>query len=75
MMHTVKQVAEMLQVSVGTVASFVDSGELDAIDVSKRRGPRKRLRIPEDALCPFLERRRVYVPPLPRIDSTENLSP
>ena len=34
MMYTAKQVAEMLQVGVDVVKCFVDSGELDAIDVS-----------------------------------------
>jgi excisionase family DNA binding protein len=63
MMHTAKQVAELLQVGVDVVKSFVDSGELDAIDVSLRRGKKRRLRIPEDALRKFLERRRVFVPP------------
>jgi excisionase family DNA binding protein len=63
MMYTVKQVAEMLQVGTDIVTHFVDSGELDAIDVSVRRGGRRRLRIPEDALRLFLERRRVHVPP------------
>jgi excisionase family DNA binding protein len=63
MMHTAKQVAELLQVGVDVVKCFVDSGELDAIDVSLRRGKKRRLRIPEDALRKFLERRRVFVPP------------
>ncbi len=63
MMYTAKQVAELLQVGVDIVKRFVDSGELDAIDVSLRRGKKRRLRIPEDALRKFLERRRVYVPP------------
>jgi excisionase family DNA binding protein len=62
-MYTIKQVAEMLQVGTDIVTHFVDSGELDAIDVSVRRGGRRRLRIPEDALRQFLERRRVHVPP------------
>jgi excisionase family DNA binding protein len=63
MMYSVKQVAEMLQVGIGLVKRFVSSGELDAIDVSLRRGKKRRLRIPEDALHNFLERRHVYVPP------------
>jgi excisionase family DNA binding protein len=63
MMHTVKQVAELLQVGVDKVKCFVDSGELDAIGVSWRRGKKRRLRIPKDALRKFLERRRVCVPP------------
>ncbi len=63
MMYSVKQVAEMLRVGIRVVTSFVDSGELDAVDVSLRRGKKRRLRIPEDALRQFLERRRVYVPP------------
>jgi excisionase family DNA binding protein len=63
MMYTAKQVAELLQVGVDVVKCFVDSGELDAIDVCLRRGKKRRLRIPEDALRKFLERRRVYVPP------------
>ena len=62
-MYTAKQVAELLQVGVDVVKCFVDLGELDAIDVSLRRGKKRRLRIPEDALRKFLERRRVYVPP------------
>ena len=62
MMYTVKQVAEMLQVGVALVKQFVDCGELDAIDVSLKRGKKKRLRIPEDALRQFLGRRRVHVP-------------
>ena len=66
MMYTVKQVAEMLQIGAGLVKRFVDSGELDAIDISLRRGKKRRLRIPEDALRHFLERRRIYVPP-PRV--------
>lgn len=45
------------------MTTFVDSGELDAVDVSLRRGKKRRLRIPEDALHKFLERRRVHVPP------------
>jgi excisionase family DNA binding protein len=64
MVYTVKQVAEMLQMGTDIVTHFVDSGELDAIDVSARRGGRRRLRIPKDALRLFLERRRVHVPPL-----------
>lgn len=63
MMYTVKQLAEMLQVGVETINRFVDSGELDAIDVSLRRGKKRRLRIAEDSLRQFLERRRVHVPP------------
>ncbi len=63
MMHTAKQVAEFLQVGVDAVKCFVDKGELDAIDVSLRRGKKRRLRIPEDSLRKFLERRRVYAPP------------
>lgn len=63
MMYTVKQVAEMLQVGADLIKSFVDSGELDAIDVSLTRGKKRRLRIPDDALEKFLERRRVHVPP------------
>jgi excisionase family DNA binding protein len=63
MMYTIKQVAEMLQVGPGHITDFVNSGELDAIDVSLKRGKKKRLRIPEDSLRQFLERRRVYVPP------------
>lgn len=62
-MYSVRQVADMLQVGPAIVAEFVDSGELDAIDVSLKRGKKRRLRIPEDALRNFLERRRVYVPP------------
>ena len=64
MMYSVKQVAEMLQVGVGHVGEWVRRGELDAIDVSlTRTGKKMRLRIPEDALRQFLERRRVNVPP------------
>ena len=33
MMYSVKQVAEMLRVGIRVVTSFVDSGELDAVDV------------------------------------------
>jgi len=62
MMYTANQVAELLQVGVDIVKCYVDSGELDAIDVSLSRGKKRRLRIPEDALRKFLERRRVYVP-------------
>lgn len=62
-MYSAKQVAEMLQVGIGAVNRFVDSGELDAIDVSLKRGKKRRVRIPEDALRQFLDRRRVYVPP------------
>ncbi|MHB9019813.1 MAG: helix-turn-helix domain-containing protein [Minisyncoccota bacterium] len=58
-----KQIAELLQVGIGVVKCYVDSGELDAIDVSVKRGKKKRLRIPEDALRQFLEQRRVYVSP------------
>lgn len=63
MMYTVKQVAEMLQVGVDAINQFVDTGELDAIDVSIRRGKKRRLRIPEDSLRHFFDRRRVHVPP------------
>jgi excisionase family DNA binding protein len=63
MMYSAKQVAEMLQVGIGTVKRFVDSGELDAIDVSLKRGKNRRLRIPEDALRHFLLRRQVHVAP------------
>lgn len=67
MMYTAQQVAEMLQVGIGTINEFVDNGELDAIDVALRRGKKRRLRIPDDSLRQFLERRRVYVaPPRPR---------
>ena len=62
-MYSVKQVAELLQVGPGAVKHFVDSGELDAIDVSLRRGKKRRLRIPEGALRQFLDNRRVLVPP------------
>jgi excisionase family DNA binding protein len=63
MMYTIKQVAELLQVGKNLVAQFVESGELDAVDVSLNRGTRKRLRIPDDALQRFLDRRRVHVLP------------
>lgn len=62
-MYSVQQVTEMLQVGTDLVRRFIDSGELDAIDISSKRGERKRLRIPEDSLLQFLERRRVHVPP------------
>lgn len=62
MMYSVKQVAEMLQVGDDHVKRLVDAGELDAVDVSLSRNKTKRLRIPEDALRQFLERRRVHVP-------------
>ncbi len=68
MMHSVKQVAQMLQVGTGLVTEFVNSGELDAIIVSLTRGKQKRLCIPDDALRQFLERRRVCVTP-PRISN------
>lgn len=74
MMYSVKQVAEMLQVGRATVAKFVNSGELDAIDVSLKHGKKRRLRIPDDALRSFLERRRVFVPP-PRGRSTRRVRP
>ena len=74
MMHTVNQVAEMLQVGDEAVSQFVKSGEFDAIDVSIHRGKKKRLRISEDALRQFLERRRVLVPP-PRSRSTQRPRP
>jgi excisionase family DNA binding protein len=63
MMYSKKQVADLLQVSPGTVARFVSSGELGAIDVSLRQGKKRRLRIPEDALSQFLERRLVHASP------------
>jgi excisionase family DNA binding protein len=63
MMYTVKQVAEILQVGAGLVRQFIISGELDAIDVSLKRGSKRRLRIPEDALRLFLDCRRVCVLP------------
>lgn len=63
MMYTIKQVAEMLQVASVTVVDFVDSGELTAVDVSLRRGKKRRLRVPADALEKFLERRHMYVEP------------
>lgn len=63
MMYTVQQVAEILQVGAGLVRQFIISGELDAIDVSLKRGSKKRLRIPDDALRLFLDCRRVCVPP------------
>jgi excisionase family DNA binding protein len=63
MMYSVKQVAEMLQVGKGIVWRWVGSGELDAVDVSLTRGKKRRLRIPDDSLRQFLERRRVCVPP------------
>jgi excisionase family DNA binding protein len=62
-MHTVKQVAELLQMRTTLVSRFTESGELDAIEVSFNPGKRRTLRIPEDALRQFLERRRVHVPP------------
>lgn len=74
MMYSVQQVAEVLQVGPELVRRFVDSGELDAIDVSAKRGGRKSLRIPEDALRQFLERRRVHVPP-PRTRIGRRLEP
>jgi excisionase family DNA binding protein len=74
MMYSVKQVAEMLQVGPSLIAEFVDSGELDAIDVSLTRGKKRRLRIPEDALRNFLDRRRVYVSP-PRSRSARKPPP
>ena len=40
MMYFVKQVADMLQVGIGLVKGFVDSGQLNAIDVSLKRGKR-----------------------------------
>lgn len=74
MMHTVRQVAELLQIGTTLVSQFINSGELDAIDVSFKPGKRRTLRIPEDALRQFLDRRRVHVPP-PRSRSRRRLKP
>ena len=63
MMYPINQVAKLLQIGTRRVAQFVESGELDAVDVSLKRGARRRIRISEDALRGFLDRRRVYAPP------------
>lgn len=69
-MLTVKQVAEFLNVSMGQVTQLIDSGELVAIDVSLTASARRRLRVPQDALREFLERRRILPPAPPRRSRT-----
>jgi hypothetical protein len=48
MLYSTPQVAEILQIGIETVKCFVDSGELDAIDISLKKGKKRRLRIPKD---------------------------
>jgi excisionase family DNA binding protein len=55
---TPPQVARVLHVRPDKVLSWIRSGELDAVDVSERRGGRPRWRIWRNDLDIFLERRR-----------------
>jgi len=59
-LYKVDQVAELLGVSARTVETWISSGELKAINVSRSRHTRKhRLRIREDDLEMFLKSREI----------------
>ncbi len=59
--HTVKQIAEILDVRTHAVTSLIRSGQLVAVDISLKPGGRPRWRIEADAFDAFLAK-RTYVP-------------
>ena len=60
------QVAKMLGVSKNTVATWIRSGEIAAINVGRKPGGRPRYRISQEALDAFQLRRSVVAVPVTR---------
>jgi excisionase family DNA binding protein len=65
MTYSVKQIRERLKVSDPTVLAWIASGELVAINVSRKRGRKPRWRITEESLQAF-ELLRASAPQPPR---------
>lgn len=64
-MYTPPEVARYLRVKASKVISWIEAGELHAIDVANKGSRRPRYRIPLDAIRAF-ERMRAVVPPTPK---------
>lgn len=64
-MHRVKEIAERYGVTQHTVIAWIQSGDLKAVDVSRRRGGKPHWRISPEALEAF-EFSRMPVPPPPK---------
>lgn len=56
-MLTKTRIAVQLKVSTYTVDNWIESGELEAVDVRRYGSKRPKWRITEDALAVFLEKR------------------
>ena len=68
MSHTVTDLMHRFGVSQHTVLAWIDSGELKAVDVSRKRGGKPRWRITQEALELFEQSRTKTPapPPSPR---------
>lgn len=64
-MHSVKDIAERYDVTQHTVIAWIQSGDLKAVDVSRRRGGKPHWRISTEALEAF-EFSRMPIPPAPK---------
>ena len=64
--RTPAEISEALGVNASKVSSWIRSGELEAIDVSLRRGAKPRWRISPASLESFLLRRSA-AKPVPRV--------
>lgn len=60
------EVAELLGIEHAKVLAWIHAGELLAVDISEKRGPRARFRISREALNAFLEARQNKPTPKPR---------
>jgi hypothetical protein len=68
MVYTVNDIMQRYEVSQHTVLEWIDSGELRAVDVSRKRGGKPRWRITVQALEAFEQSRTKTPapPPSPR---------
>lgn len=63
--YTTAEVAEFLKVSPDKILAWINSGELEGIDVSSRGSRKRRFRVTNDALQAFLRLRATRPAPKP----------
>jgi len=63
---SLEEIAEKLEVDIRTVREWISQGELRAVNVSRnKRGRKPRLRVMEDDMTVFVEKRSTNPPPKP----------
>lgn len=56
-LFTWDEAAQHIGVSISTVKRLVDNGDLRAVDIATQKGGRRRLRIREDELARWIDKR------------------